>query len=88
MFSDVRAIAMKPLLLVLDEASSALDPRPEREILNTVRTISREATVIAISQTPSSVAAMSSNDKQPFAALRWQIKHYCNRNRANQPSIS
>lgn len=44
-----RAILRKPKLLILDEATSALDPESENGILRTVKALSGEITVIAIS---------------------------------------
>lgn len=47
-----RALAADPLLLVLDEATAALDPHLEREILKTIRTIAVDVTVLAVSHQP------------------------------------
>lgn len=43
-----RALARRPELLVLDEATAALDARTEREIVATVRAIAASTTVIAV----------------------------------------
>lgn len=44
-----RAIVRQPALLILDEATTALDPATERAICATVRRLAREITVLAIS---------------------------------------
>ncbi len=44
-----RAIINKPSILVLDEATSALDPDTEKRILKTVKALSKEMAVLAIS---------------------------------------
>lgn len=43
-----RAILKKPSLLFLDEATSALDPSSEQEILEVIRELAKERTVISI----------------------------------------
>lgn len=50
--SIARALVHKPRLLVLDEATAALDPVTEEEILTTLRRVSQEVTVLAISHQP------------------------------------
>ncbi len=42
----------KPKLLVLDEVTTALDPRTEAEICATLRSLSGKVTIIAISHQP------------------------------------
>ena len=50
--SIARALVHRPRLLILDEATAALDPRTEAEILATIRALSGETTVLAISHQP------------------------------------
>lgn len=47
-----RAIVRCPKLLILDEATTALDPETERGICATVKLLSKEMTVVAISHQP------------------------------------
>jgi len=42
----------KPKLLVLDEATTALDPKTEAEICETLQRLCGKATIIAISHQP------------------------------------
>jgi ATP-binding cassette subfamily C protein len=51
-----RALAMKPKLLLLDEPTSALDSRTERDFLETIRALSRDVTIIAITHNRSVAA--------------------------------
>ncbi len=44
-----RALVREPRLLVLDEATTALDPETERAICQTVKSLSHDLTIIAIS---------------------------------------
>ena len=44
-----RAIARRPKLLLLDEPTTALDPRTEAEICNTLKALSSQLTILAIS---------------------------------------
>jgi ATP-binding cassette subfamily C protein len=44
-----RALVNNPELLILDEATSALDPASEEAILNTLATLRRKLTILAIS---------------------------------------
>ncbi len=50
--SIARALVHNPRLLILDEATAALDPLTEREILATLRRLSRDVTILAISHQP------------------------------------
>lgn len=47
-----RALAHKPKLLILDEATTALDPNTEKDICNTLRGLRGSLTIIAISHQP------------------------------------
>ncbi|MGF1609148.1 MAG: ABC transporter ATP-binding protein [Kiloniellales bacterium] len=47
-----RAMAREPLLLILDEATTALDPATEKAICDTLRTLIGRVTVLAISHQP------------------------------------
>jgi ATP-binding cassette subfamily C protein len=48
--SIARAIVRKPQLLILDEATTALDPKTEQRILKTIRKLTKkEITIVAIS---------------------------------------
>jgi len=47
-----RAIVRKPKLLVLDEATTALDPKTEAAICQTLRKLREEITILAISHQP------------------------------------
>ena len=51
-----RALVHEPRLLILDEATTALDPGAERRILDTVRHLRGELTVLAISHQPALVS--------------------------------
>ena len=44
-----RALVRNPKLLILDEATSALDPETERSICRTLKRLSRDLTILAIS---------------------------------------
>ncbi|WP_026987986.1 ABC transporter ATP-binding protein [Fodinicurvata fenggangensis] len=48
-----RALVHKPRLLILDEVTSALDEKTEAEICQTMKDLSGEVTIIAISHRPS-----------------------------------
>jgi len=50
--SVARALVHRPRLLILDEATAALDPRTEAEILATIKELSGKTTVLAISHQP------------------------------------
>jgi ATP-binding cassette subfamily C protein len=52
-----RAMIRKPRLLVLDEATTALDPETEQAICATLRDLAREVTILAISHQPAIVQA-------------------------------
>ena len=47
-----RALVRRPQLLILDEATSALDSRTEQEIAQTVRSLTPQVTVVAITHRP------------------------------------
>ncbi len=47
-----RALIRKPALLILDEATSSLDPQTETEILTSIGTLAGKVTVVAISHQP------------------------------------
>jgi ATP-binding cassette subfamily C protein len=47
-----RALAGHPQLLILDEATAALDPETEAKVLETLRSLRGEVTVLAISHQP------------------------------------
>lgn len=47
-----RALVREPRLLILDEATSALDSRTEHEIAQTVRSLTPQVTVVAITHRP------------------------------------
>jgi len=50
--SIARALVHQPRLLILDEATAALDPVTEQEVLHTLRHLSRRVTILAISHQP------------------------------------
>ena len=43
-----RALVCKPKLLILDEVTSALDPKTEMEVIDRIRQISQEVTILSI----------------------------------------
>ncbi|MBD1552061.1 ABC transporter ATP-binding protein [Pseudomonas typographi] len=47
-----RALAHRPQLLILDEATSALDPEAERDICTSLKALTPEITIIAVSHRP------------------------------------
>ncbi len=47
-----RAFYNKPKILILDEATSSLDPATEQKICNTLKSLCNEVTIIAISHQP------------------------------------
>lgn len=47
-----RALVHAPLLLILDEVTSALDPNTEREICQNILSLSKETTILAITHRP------------------------------------
>ena len=51
-----RALVRRPRLLILDEPTTALDPSTEAEICQTLRALSGEVTILAISHQPAIVA--------------------------------
>jgi ATP-binding cassette subfamily C protein len=55
-----RALVRSPQLLILDEATTALDPKTEKEILDTLKELAGRLTVVAISHQPALVAAADS----------------------------
>ncbi len=50
-----RALACKPSILILDEVTSALDPTSEQEIVQNIRGLGGQVTVIAITHRPAFV---------------------------------
>ncbi len=52
-----RALVHRPTLLILDEATTALDPQSEAAICNTLRDLRGEYTILAISHQPALLAA-------------------------------
>lgn len=52
-----RALVRKPALLILDEATTALDPKTEAEICATIRALKGPMTILAISHQPPVVDA-------------------------------
>lgn len=51
-----RALIRKPTLLVLDEVTTSLDPRTEKEICNTFKGLAGRLTIIAVSHQPALTA--------------------------------
>ncbi len=47
-----RALVTKPALLILDEVTSALDPRTEAEIVDNIKSLAGEFTIITITHRP------------------------------------
>ena len=52
-----RALVHKPSLLILDEATSGLDPETETRICDTLRGLRRKLTILAISHQPTLINA-------------------------------
>jgi ATP-binding cassette subfamily C protein len=52
-----RALAHRPLFLVLDEPTSALDPESERLVCETLRNLTQELTIVAVSHQPALISA-------------------------------
>ena len=50
-----RALAHRPRLLILDEATSALDPESEAQICQTLKSLTPEITIIAVSHRPAMI---------------------------------
>ena len=50
-----RALVKRPKLLILDEATTALDPKTEREICTTLQQLKGQITILAISHQPTVV---------------------------------
>jgi ATP-binding cassette subfamily C protein len=51
-----RALALKPKLLLLDEVTSALDPKAEEDICQRIRALAGQITVVAIAHRPALLA--------------------------------
>jgi ABC-type multidrug transport system fused ATPase/permease subunit len=51
-----RAIAHKRPILLLDDTTSALDPKTEADVINNLRKISSDRTVIVVASRPSTIA--------------------------------
>ena len=51
-----RALVQRPGLLVLDEVTTALDPRTEAELCSTLRALKGEVTIVAVSHQPALMA--------------------------------
>jgi ATP-binding cassette subfamily C protein len=47
-----RALAAKPRLLILDEVSSALDPKTEADICRRLLTLEKDMTILAVTHRP------------------------------------
>ena len=47
-----RTLVSRPKLLILDEVTSALDPKTEREICDNIRNMAEETTILAITHRP------------------------------------
>jgi ATP-binding cassette subfamily C protein len=47
-----RALVSKPKLLILDEVTSALDPKTEQEICDNIRNMAEQTTILAITHRP------------------------------------
>ena len=47
-----RALASRPKLLILDEVTSALDPKTEQEICDNIRSMAHDTTILAITHRP------------------------------------
>ncbi|MFZ1851217.1 MAG: ABC transporter ATP-binding protein [Nitrosomonas sp.] len=52
-----RALAHNPSFLILDEPTSALDPNSEKTICETLQTLSKDLTIIAVSHQPAVINA-------------------------------
>ncbi|MEM8645934.1 MAG: ABC transporter ATP-binding protein [Pseudomonadota bacterium] len=52
-----RALIKRPLLVILDEVTSALDPETEAEIVSKIRELSGEFTIIAVTHRPAWIEA-------------------------------
>lgn len=52
-----RALVRNPLLLILDEVTTSLDPEAERSIVDTITLLRGRTTIVAISHQPALVAA-------------------------------
>jgi ABC-type multidrug transport system fused ATPase/permease subunit len=51
-----RAIAQEAPILLLDDTTSALDPKTEANVLNSLRQISASRTVLVVASRPSTIA--------------------------------
>ncbi len=68
-----RALAHRPLFLILDEPTSALDPESEQTICETLQKLSQDLTIIAVSHQPAVINAagrafvLANGEAQPLA---------------------
>ncbi len=65
-----RAIVARPSLLILDEATSALDIETEKSLLKTVKLLSKETLVLAVSHNPASLTMADSVFKLQNSQLK------------------
>jgi len=71
-----RALVRRPKLLILDEPTTALDPKTEAEVIATLRSLGPEITIFAISHQAGLVGAADvvySSEEGRFEKLEQQI---------------
>jgi ATP-binding cassette subfamily C protein len=66
-----RALAHRPRLLILDEATSALDPQSEFEICQSLKDLTPEITIIAVSHRPRLIEIADEVIQVKDGALTW-----------------